>query len=179
MTRSKPAAFTAASTSGSAALISLPKSRVASERMKTRAPWLQGAIAFMRMRSPRSAPPLFRRDGSMLMTAICSASCWSRRRRRISSSVRLDLPAPPVPVMPMTGVFAALAAARSSSRSAGAAAPLSSAVIRRARARRAASSSPRIGASAVGACAARSTSQRIIISPIIPARPMRWPSSGL
>ena len=57
--------LTAASTSGSAALISLPKSRVASERMKTRAPWLQGAIAFpcsvlmprAGFRSPHCLPP--------------------------------------------------------------------------------------------------------------------------
>ena len=35
-------------------------------------------------------------------------SPWSRRKRRTSSSVRLDLPDPPVPVMPSTGaVFAA------------------------------------------------------------------------
>jgi hypothetical protein len=40
-------------------------------------------------------------------------------------------------------------------------------------------SRPRIAASDVGACGDRSTSQRITISPIIPARPMRWPSSGL
>ncbi len=179
ITRSKPATLTAASTSGRAALTSLPKSRVASERMKTRGPPLQGAMAFMRMRSPSRAPPLLRRDGSMLITAMRSASFWSRRRRRISSSVRLDLPAPPVPVMPTTGVFAVCAACRSSSRSAPATASLSSAVMSRARARRAGSASPRIAASDVGACAARSTSQRIIISPIIPARPMRWPSSGL
>jgi hypothetical protein len=34
-------------------------------------------------------------------------SSWSRRRRRISSSVRLDLPEPPVPVMPRVGTLAA------------------------------------------------------------------------
>ena len=55
-TRSKPAALQAAITSGSACEISLPASRVASERMKTRA-WRHGSIAFMRMRSPSSAPP--------------------------------------------------------------------------------------------------------------------------
>ena len=41
--RSKPATLQAAITSGSAWLISLPKSRVASERMKTRAPTLPTA----------------------------------------------------------------------------------------------------------------------------------------
>ena len=55
--RSKPATFTAASTSGRAALISEPKSLVANERMKTRGPSFQGAMAFMRMRSPSRAPP--------------------------------------------------------------------------------------------------------------------------
>ena len=58
-TRSKPATLQAAITSGSAWLISLPASRVASERMKTFG-WL---IAFMRMRSPSSAPPVLRRVG--------------------------------------------------------------------------------------------------------------------
>ncbi|HRC57468.1 MAG TPA: hypothetical protein PKU97_16155, partial [Kofleriaceae bacterium] len=65
-----PAALHAASTSGSAALISLPASRVARERMYTRGPWAHGPMAFMRMRSPRSAPPLLRRDGSIDTTAM-------------------------------------------------------------------------------------------------------------
>ena len=177
--RSKPAHLTAASTSGSARLISLPKSRVARLRMKTRGPPCQGAIAFMRIRSPSSAPPLLRRDGSIEMTAMCSRSCWSSRSRRISSSVRLDLPAPPVPVMPRTGVVDAAASASSVARSAGSARPFSSAVTSCASARQWASVRPRIGASVVGACTDRSVSQRIIISPIMPARPMRWPSSGL
>ncbi len=59
--RSKPAALQASSTSGRAWLISLPKSRVARLRMKTRGPRCHGLIAFMRMRSPSSAPPLLRR----------------------------------------------------------------------------------------------------------------------
>ena len=60
-------------------------------------------------------------------------------------------------------------------------APTSLAAIRGAEepARRAGSCVPRIAASDVGAFGARSTSQRIIISPIIPASPMRCPSSGL
>jgi hypothetical protein len=68
-------------------------------------------MAFMRMRSPNKAPPLLRRDGSMLITATRKLSFWSNRRRRISSSVRLDLPAPPVPVMPSTGIFLVAASA--------------------------------------------------------------------
>jgi DNA-binding MarR family transcriptional regulator len=67
-------------------------------------------IAFMRMRSPSSAPPLLRRDGSIEITAMRSLSRWSRRKRRISSSVSDDLPAPPVPVMPSTGVLMRAAA---------------------------------------------------------------------
>ncbi len=188
ITRSKPAALAAAITPGSAALISLPASRVASERMKTRGPpgasapvpgLCQGPIAFMRMRSPSSAPPLLRRDGSMLMTAMCSASPWSSRRRRISSSVRLDLPAPPVPVMPSTGTAAARASSCSAAFSASEAVPFSSAVISCASARQAASPCPWIADRSCGACAVRSWSQRITISPIIPASPMRWPSSGV
>ena len=70
----KPAALQAAITSGSAREISAPASRVARERMKTRSCPRQGPIAFMRMRSPRSAPPDLRRDGSIEMMAICSAS---------------------------------------------------------------------------------------------------------
>ena len=54
-------------------------------------PRCHGPMAFMRMRSPSSAPPLLRRDGSIEITAMRSASSWSSRRRRISSSVRLRL----------------------------------------------------------------------------------------
>ena len=58
------------------------------------------SIAFMRMRSPSSAPPPLRRVGSTARTAMRSLSSWSSRNRRISSSVSDDLPEPPVPVMP-------------------------------------------------------------------------------
>jgi hypothetical protein len=44
------------------------------------------------------------RDGSMEIRPILTLSSWSRRKRRTSSSVSDDLPAPPVPVMPSTGV---------------------------------------------------------------------------
>jgi hypothetical protein len=110
----------AATTSGSALLISLPKSRVARLRMKTRGPFCHGLIAFMRMRSPSRAPPLLRRDGSIEITATRGVSFWSSRRRRISSSVRDDLPAPPVPVMPSTGIFVPSAAFASAAFSSGA-----------------------------------------------------------
>ena len=99
ITRSKPAARQAAIASGRQAAISAPEARVASERMKMRSPW----IAFMRMRSPSSAPPVLRRDGSTARIAIFSRSPWSRRKRRTSSSVSELLPEPPVPVTPRTG----------------------------------------------------------------------------
>ena len=60
-------------------------------------------MAFMRMRSPRRAPPPRRREGSTAKTTSRSLSAWSRRTRRTSSSVSDDLPDPPVPVTPRTG----------------------------------------------------------------------------
>ncbi len=58
----------------------------------------------MRMRSPSSAPPLRRRVGSTEITAMrMSGKCC--RKRFSSSSVTELLPAPPVPVRPMTGVL--------------------------------------------------------------------------
>jgi len=165
ITRSKPAVLHAASTSGRAWLISLPKSRVARLRMKTRWPpdvsasvpgLVQGDMAFMRMRSPSSAPPLLRRLGSMEITAMVKASPWSRRSRRINSSVKLDLPAPPVPVMPSTGVRACAAAVCSAVLSASPALPFSSAVMSCASARQWVSVRPWIAASALGACSVRS-----------------------
>ena len=91
--------------------------------------WLQGPIAFMRMRSPSRAPPLLRRDGSIEITATRRLSSWSRRSRRISSSVREDLPAPPVPVMPSTGIVRACASALIAAMSLASALPFSSAVM--------------------------------------------------
>ena len=106
ITKSKSAALQAAITSGKAAEISDPASRVANERIKTRglpsAP--HGIIAFIRIRSPNNAPPDLRRDGSIEISAMLSWSFRSKRKRRITSSVNDDLPAPPVPVIPKTGV---------------------------------------------------------------------------
>ena len=62
--------------------------------------------------------------------------------RRINSSVRLDLPAPPVPVMPTTGIFLVAACARTAATSASSAFSFSSAVISCASARQAASPWP-------------------------------------
>ena len=115
----------------------------------------------------------------MLITATRSRSFWSSRSRRINSSVNDDLPAPPVPVTPSTGAFTALACARSEFSEAASTAPFCSAVISCANARQAASPCPCNAARSVGACDDKSVSQRITISPIMPASPMRWPSSGL
>src|SRR4030065_520083 len=91
--------------------------------------WL---IAFMRMRSPSSAPPVRFREGSTAMTAIFRASFWSRRKRRISSSVSELLPEPPVPVMPSVGTAIFAARCIRSWRSFSGTASFSSAVMRRA-----------------------------------------------
>ena len=150
-TRSKPAALHAAITSGSAAEISLPKSRVASERMYTRGPLLHGPMAFMRMRSPSNAPPLLRRDGSIEITAMRMSSSWSRRMRRMISSVSEDLPAPPVPVMPTTGTLRWPAAARTESSSFASTVPPSMAVTSCASARQLISPWPWIAFASFGA----------------------------
>ena len=54
------------------------------------------------MRSPSSAPPDRRLEGSTDRTATLSSS-KSFRNLRSNSSTRLDFPEPPVPVIPTTG----------------------------------------------------------------------------
>ena len=78
-----------------APLTAVLSSRVAMERMYARG-WL---MAFILMRSPSKAPPVFFFDGSTEITAIVLSVNVCRNRRTISS-VTEDLPAPPVPVMP-------------------------------------------------------------------------------
>jgi hypothetical protein len=167
------------STSGRAWLISLPKSRVARLRMNTRGPWpgRDGvhADAVAQQRAAALAPRRVDADHG-----DAQRSSWSRRRRRISSSVRLLLPAPPVPVMPSTGV-SRFAAAR---RQRGLEGRVGLAVLQRGdglgqRAPGGLGVALQRGIPSFGACADRSWSQRITISPIMPCRPMRWPSSGL
>ena len=58
----------------------------------------------MRIRSPSKAPPVLRFDGSTDTIAIL-LSLVAIKKRRISSSTKDDLPAPPVPVIPNTGVL--------------------------------------------------------------------------
>ena len=151
--------------------------------------WL---IAFIRIRSPSSAPPDFRRVGSTEMIASRRLSSWSSLKRRTSSSVSELLPAPPVPVMPSVGVFTVSARLCSAVCSFGSSLPFSSAVTSCASARRErpiasrpASSSARASAgsasasSDVGAYFERSTSLRCSMSAIMPGRPIFCPSSGL
>ena len=149
---------------------------------RPRPPVGHGPIAFMRMRSPSSAPPLLRRDGSIEITAMRSASSWSRRRRRISSSVRHDLPAPPVPVMPSTGVLRGLRALVQlglQRRRRRAVLERGDQLRERAPARLGAAARIAVRAR-VGACARQVAGRSASPSRrSFPARPMRWPSSGL
>ena len=55
------------------------------------------------MRSPKSAPPVFFFEGSIDMIPIV-LSLKSSKKRRTNSSTNDDFPAPPVPVIPKTGV---------------------------------------------------------------------------
>ncbi len=55
------------------------------------------------MRSPKSAPPVFRLDGSTETMAIVLLG-KSIKYLRTSSSTDEDFPEPPVPVIPNTGI---------------------------------------------------------------------------
>ena len=170
MTRSKPGGLARGDRVGQR----LARSRCRRRASRASACRCSGAsIAFMRMRSPSSAPPDLRRDGSIEMIAICSRSSWSSRKRRTSSSVSELLPAPPVPVMPSTGVVAARAAARAARRAVvGGTAPLRARVIdarERARARAAVA----VGERAIGSRQSLREVEvaRARISLIMPCRP--------
>ena len=147
--------------------------RVASERMYTRG----SLIEFMRIRSPSSAPPVFRLVGSTEMMPIVRSG-WSIRKRRTSSSTSDDLPAPPVPVMPRTGTFVRAASARIPSSSAAcssrqfSAAEISRAIEPASR-RFAPSSSACPTSRPIGRSLRRSRSL------IIPCSPIARPSSGV
>ena len=72
--------------------------RVAIERIYTRGL----LIEFIRILSPNKAPPVFLRLGSTeIMDKVFSGK--SNIKRRTSSSVSEDFPAPPVPVIPKIG----------------------------------------------------------------------------
>ena len=61
-------------------------------------------MAFIRILSPKSAPPVFLFEGST-ETIPTVFSGKSRKNLLTNSSTKLDLPAPPVPVIPRTGVL--------------------------------------------------------------------------
>jgi hypothetical protein len=68
----------------------------------------------MRVRSPRSAPPLTREDGSTAITATLSPAS---RQPRSSAFVSVDFPTPGGPVRPVTCARAAATASSSSDAS--------------------------------------------------------------
>ena len=61
-------------------------------------------MAFIRIRSPSNAPPVFLLDGSTETKPIVFSG-KSIKKRRTNSSTKDDFPAPPVPVIPRTGVL--------------------------------------------------------------------------
>src|SRR5213594_2351607 len=92
----KPAASMSLMTSPVAAARPPRLPRVAMLRMKT---FGSRVWACIRMRSPRTAPPVNGLEGSTAMMATRSPSA---RRRVVSLSTSVDLPAPGGPVMPST-----------------------------------------------------------------------------
>ena len=65
-------------------------------------------MEFMRILSPKRAPPVFFLEGSTEIIAIFFSG-FERKKRRTISSVKEDFPAPPVPVIPMIGILESLA----------------------------------------------------------------------
>ncbi|CAI8159306.1 MAG: Uncharacterised protein [Cryomorphaceae bacterium] len=65
-------------------------------------------MAFIRIRSPNKAPPVFLFEGSTDTTAMRLSSKSMVKRRTSSSTIEL-FPAPPVPVIPRIGVCMAAA----------------------------------------------------------------------
>ena len=61
-------------------------------------------MAFIRILSPNKAPPVLRFDGSTEINPIVFSG-KSIKKRRTNSSTKDDFPAPPVPVIPNTGIF--------------------------------------------------------------------------
>ena len=96
--RSKPTAWQTSMALPTQSAISRPLFLLANERMNR----LLSDREFIRILSPRSAPPVRLRVGSVARSAIFLPGL-SRWTRSMISSVRLDLPAPPVPVRPTTG----------------------------------------------------------------------------
>ena len=65
-------------------------------------------MEFMRILSPKSAPPVFFLEGSMEMMAIFFSGL-ERKNLLTNSSVNDDFPAPPVPVIPIIGIVESFA----------------------------------------------------------------------
>ncbi|MNS85979.1 hypothetical protein D3C72_1198610 [compost metagenome] len=61
-------------------------------------------MAFIRILSPKSAPPVFLLEGSTEINPIVFSG-KSIKNRRTNSSTKEDFPAPPVPVIPKTGIL--------------------------------------------------------------------------
>ena len=146
--------------------------RVASERMYTRSEWM----AFIRMRSPRRAPPVFRLEGSTLTRAM-RFSGKSSKKRRTSSSTMEDFPAPPVPVIPRTGTVGREARTGSNALP-NASALFSAAVMHRARSRTLRSPNLSMAPSRSSREGTVLKSAFSIKSLIMPCNPMARPSSG-
>ena len=97
-TKSNPTALQTSMARSMQSAISLPLSLLANDRMNK----LASVSEFILILSPSSAPPVFLRVGSVANKATL-ASGLSLLIRSMTSSIRLDLPAPPVPVTPTTG----------------------------------------------------------------------------
>ena len=97
-TKSKPTALQTSTARSMHSAISRPLSRLAKERMNN----FESEREFILILSPSSAPPVFFLVGSVASSATL-ASGLSRLILSMTSSIRLDFPAPPVPVIPTTG----------------------------------------------------------------------------
>ena len=64
-------------------------------------------MAFIRILSPNNAPPVLRLEGSTEIKPTVFLG-KSIKKRLTSSSTKDDFPAPPVPVIPSTGVLESL-----------------------------------------------------------------------
>ncbi len=110
-TRSKPTDWQASIALPTQSAISLPLARLANERMNR----CSSESEFILILSPRSAPPVRLRVGSVASSATLLPGL-SRWTLSMISSIRLDLPAPPVPVSPTTGQASSSAHERTRSR---------------------------------------------------------------
>ena len=98
ITKSNPTALQASIERPIQSAISLPLCLLANERMNR----FSSDNEFILILSPSKAPPVLLRVGSVASKAILVPGL-SLCILNISSSVRLDFPAPPVPVKPTTG----------------------------------------------------------------------------